>query len=147
MAKQVDFYLISNQVTDAKLKFASRLCNKIQRLDKKILVITDSVAVTERLDQILWEFSDTSFVAHEQITDQALSTIQIGEHIQVDQQVLARGYSVLINLCQSVPIFNHHFDRVAEIVDPSETDKAAARARFKCYQEEGFELKTHNIEL
>ena len=147
MAKQVDFYLISNQVTDAKLKFASRLCNKIQRLDKKTLVVTDSVAITEQLDDMLWSFSDTSFVAHEQITDEALSSIQIGEHIQVDQQVLARGYGVLINLCEEVPVFSHHFDRVAEIVDPSDSDKAAARARFKSYKEEGFELKTHNIEL
>ena len=29
--KQVDFYLISNQVNNAKFKLASRLANKIQR--------------------------------------------------------------------------------------------------------------------
>jgi len=147
MSKQVDFYLISNQVTDAKLKFASRLCNKIQRMDKKTLVVTDSVETTEQLDQMLWSFSDTSFVAHEQLSEEALSSIQIGERIQVDNPVLEHGYDVLISLCKEVPVFSHHFARVAEIVEASEDDKAAARARFKNYKDEGFELKTHDIEL
>ena len=33
--KQVDFYLISNRVNQAKFKLASRLANKLQRLDQR----------------------------------------------------------------------------------------------------------------
>jgi len=46
-----------------------------------------------------------------------------------------------------VPIFNHHFSRIAEIVEQDEQSKTAARVRFKRYQTEGFEIKTHQIEL
>jgi len=121
--KQVDFYLISNQVNDAKYKLASRLSNKLQR-------------------------SDTSFLAHERLDSPKFnSKIQIGDANLASPNLLEREYNVLINISSEIPIFNHHFERIAEIVDYDESSKNAARVRYKRYQTEGFEIKTHNIEL
>jgi len=147
--KQVDFYLISNSVVNARYKLASRLANKLQRMQQSALLVTDSSEQTSELDKTMWSFSDTSFLAHESIqnNDEAKSNIQIGAHLEVSPAVLSNNFDVLINLGNDVPLFSHHFERIAEIVEADEASKSAARSRYKHYQTEGFELKMHNIEL
>lgn len=146
--KQVDFYLISNQVQNAKYKLASRLANKLQRSELRALVVTDDDAGTRVLDQVMWTFSDASFLAHDSLSEQSPpSNVHIGPHNTVSQAVLERTYDVLINLASDIPVFNHHFNRIAEIVEADEASKAAGRARYKTYKTEGFELRMHNIEL
>ena len=146
--KQVDFYLLSNQVRDAKFKLASKLANKLQRSDLRALIVTDNEESTDRLDQIMWSFNDASYLAHDRLDDELLPSLtHIGPHNSVSQATLERDYDVLINLSTSVPMYNHHFNRIAEIVEADESSKAAGRARYKSYKTEGFELKTHSIEL
>ena len=147
--KQVDFYLISNGVPNARYKLASRLANKLQRLEQSALLVTDSPEQTSELDKTMWQFSDTSFLPHDDIADldSAISNIHIGAHLEVSPAVLAKNYNVLINLSLDVPLFSHHFERIAEIVEADDQSKSSARSRYKHYQAEGFELKTHNIEL
>lgn len=146
--KKVDFYLISNRVNDAKYKLASRLCSKLQRQQQSSLVVTDNAEQTAELDRVMWSYSDTSFLAHDTLKDvQAEALVQIGDHNSVSPMVLERQHDVLVNLSSGIPIFSHHFARVAEIVEADDESKAAARIRYKSYQGEGFELKMHNIEL
>ncbi len=146
--KQVDFYLIGNQIDDAKFKLASRLANKLQRSDRRALVVTDSDEDTNTLDAIMWSFNDASFLAHDDLTEKETpSMIQIGSHTSVSQEVLARDYDVLINLAKDIPVYSHHFSRIADIVEVDEAAKSAGRARYKIYKTEGFELKMHDIEL
>ncbi len=146
--KQVDFYLISNQVPQAKYKLASRLANKLQRSNRRALVVTDDDVSAAELDKVMWTFNDASFVAHDNLSEKnPPSKVHIGVHNTVSQAVLERDYDVLINLSSDTPVFNHHFSRIAEIIEADDASKAAGRARYKTYKTEGFELKTHNIEL
>ena len=141
--------MISNQVADAKFKLASRLANKLQRMEQRTLVITNNSLETDKLDEVMWSFSDASFLAHDKLSaDNTSNTAaQIGDHGLVSAQVLDQDFDVLINLSDQVPVFNHHFTRIAEIVEQNADAKAVARTRYKRYQSEGFELKTHDIEL
>lgn len=146
--KQVDFYLIENAVSQASFKLASRLANKLQRMQQSALLVTNSADDTQTLDSIMWSFSDASFLAHDMIDSNTMhANIQIGAQNAVSNEVLERNYDVLINLADDVAIYSHHFSRIAEIVAPDDDSKAKARSRFKHYQTEGFELKTHNIQL
>jgi len=146
--KQVDFYLISNRVNDAKYKLASRLANKLQRMQQSSLVVTDNAEATAELDRVMWSFSDASFLAHEPFSElETTALVHIGDRNAVSPAILERQHDVLINLSSEVPMFNHHFSRIAEIVEADDSAKAAARVRYKGYQGEGFELKMHNIEL
>ncbi|MBX2847797.1 MAG: DNA polymerase III subunit chi [Acidiferrobacterales bacterium] len=147
MPKQVDFYLIENQVNDAKFKLASRLSNKLLKLKKRTLIATDSADQNARLDGCLWSYSGTSFVAHDDVSTAADSLIQIGSIESINPQVLERDYEVLISLCDKTPLFSHHFNRIVEIIEPSEDEKKNGRERYKSYQQEGFEIKTHSLEL
>jgi DNA polymerase-3 subunit chi len=147
--KQVDFYLISNQVVDAKYKLASRLSNKLTRMQLKALIVTDSLEASKQLNKVMWSYSDTSFVAHDHVPSESPtpSKVHITEVPSVSTDLLNDNYDVLINLASEVHAFNHHFERIAEIVLPSEESKAAARERFKSYKNEGFELKISPVEL
>ena len=146
--KQVDFYLISNRVTDAKYKLASRLSNKLQRMQQSCLIVTDNQTETTELDRVMWSFSDSSFLAHDSIDDHAPEAlIHISDVSSVSPLVLEREHNVLINLSSEIPVFNHHFGRIAEIVEADDESKTSARKRYKAYQGEGFDLKMHNIEL
>lgn len=157
--KQVDFYLISNRLRDAKYKLASRLANKLKRLDQKALLVTNSAQESETLSTIMWSLRDTSFLAHERI-DQIKSAAQlqadyesglnfavIGDALGMKASLLDTKFDVMINLSREVPLFSHHFTRIAEIVESDDDSKAEARARYKLYQGEGFKLATHTLEL
>ena len=146
--KQVDFYLISNQVNNAKFKLASRLANKIQRSEKRALVVTDDESSAKVLDDTMWTYNDASFLAHDDLSEkETVAKIHIGPHNTVSQAVLERDYDALINLTSDIPVYSHHFERIAEIVEADEASKAAGRARYKIYKTEGFKLKMHTIEL
>jgi DNA polymerase-3 subunit chi len=96
----------------------------------------------------MWSFSDSSFLAHDLTSVSAPhSSVQIGDHNSITALVLERKHDVLINLSSDIPMFNHSFSRIAEIVEADDDSKSSARKRYKSYQAEGFELKMHNIEL
>ncbi len=146
---QVDFYLLSSQVKDGKLKMACRLGNKIVRLGKRIYVYTEDDATTRTLDQLMWTYSDTAFVPHECRPDPGaaptgpLVPLVISHHPPDD----GCEATVLISLAMETPSFRSQFERIAEIVDCDEREKEAARHRFKAYRDEGFTVNHHHIEL
>lgn len=148
MSKQVDFYVIENKIADARYKLASRLSNKLLKLQKRTLLVTDDSESLAQLDHWLWSFSGTSFVAHEPVSENMdACLIHIGESASINQDVLQNDYDVMINLCADTPTFSHHFSRIAEIIEPTDAQKNAGRLRYKHYQSEGFEIKTHPLEL
>lgn len=150
---QVDFYLISNRVTDGCFKLASRLSNKLQRMEQRALVVTDSIDHSQHLDQVMWTFNDTSFVAHDRFEVGAPASpsppakICISEAEHAAQAFQSQPFDVLVNLSSSVIDLEHPSQRIAEIVDADDISKAAAREKFKLYRQRGFELKTHDIQL
>ena len=117
-------------------------------MKQRSLVVTDNALATAELDRVMWSFSDTSFLAHEPLNEsQAAALVNIGDTNAVSSAILEQQHDVLINLASEIPIFSHHFSRIAEIVEADEASKTAARVRYKKYQGEGFVLKMHNIEL
>ena len=102
--KQVDFYLISNQVVDAKYKLASRLSNKLARMQLKALIVTDSLEASKQLNKVMWSYSDTSFVAHDHVPSESPtpSKVHITETPSVNTDLLNDNYDVLINLASEI---------------------------------------------
>ena len=157
--KQVDFYLISNRLRNGRHKMASRLAEKLRRLGKNALLVTDSAQESEQLSETLWSFKDSAFVAHDVLganldlqqmrwnQTQGLKPCLVSDVLSMTPDVLEHSFDVLINLHEEVPVYSHHFDRIAEIVDADDASKALARRRYKTYQGEGFEIRTHEIAL
>lgn len=170
---QADFYLLEQPVAQGRLKLVCRLASKLQKLEAKTLIVCDAQRELEQLDELLWTFSDASFVAHQVLSatpDQArpdrathsASASATNEPGAADPIVsntclcLANHYAadstttmpqVLINLCAQIPPFYDQFERVVEIIDANEQSKQAGRQRFRQYQTNQVALKTHNISL
>ena len=147
--RQVDFYLISNPIKNAKLKLACRLGNKIVRLGMKTFIYTEDETVTGELDQLLWTYSDTSFVPHECSSNSTTAETDPMVPLVISHRDPADdcNATALISLTAEQPTFCSRFDRIAEIVEFEEEDKAAARRRYKKYRDEGFTVNTHHIGL
>jgi len=141
---RVDFYVLSEESTDARLKCACRLVEKAFDLDHRVYVLTNSLDLSRRLDDLLWTYSDRTFLPHDVWTGEeppdALSKILIGEKPAPD-----RYRELLVNLADQPPTDLDLYTRIIEIVDSDPERKRLSRERYKHYREKGCALETHNL--
>ena len=141
---RVDFYLTQDSSPQQRNITACRLVEKAFRLGHHIYVHTDDAEQATRLDDLLWTYTNTSFVPHccsEADSSTAnYSTVVIGQ-----QHYLDARHDVLINLASEIPEFFTRFERVAEIVGGREDDREASRERFRFYRDRGYALETHQL--
>jgi DNA polymerase-3 subunit chi len=142
---QVDFYILQGHSDTEWFRFASRIAEKAMTLGQHVYVNTEDAQHAQLLDEMLWTFSQGSFVPH-RIIDATNSgphpePVLIGSGIEPQQQ----AWQVLINLSGTVPDYFSRFERVAEVIDADENRRANGRERFRYYRERGYELNTHNM--
>jgi DNA polymerase-3 subunit chi len=141
---RVDFYVLSQEAPDARLRVACKLVEKAYDQNLRTYVQTSSLADAQRLDELLWTFNDRAFIPHE---------VNAGNGASHERVVVLLGDSpappshrqLLINLANQLPADFEAFDRIAEIVDVDPENKRLSRERYKVYRERGCELETHNL--
>ena len=139
---KVDFYLLDVSA-DSRERFACRLTEKAWRLGHRVYLLAADKPATHELDELLWTFSQGSFVPHavcEQEADADSHPVLIGH-----TEPPAALSDVLISLSSEVPAWFSRFTRVAELVGTTEDQKALARDHFRFYRERGYPLETHNL--
>ena len=141
---RVNFYILDDPTDAARLRVAARIAEKAMLQDQHVYINTSDAQESSRLDELLWTFSQGSFVPH-RIIDSAPGhdspePVLIGAAVAIDSPC-----EVLINLGNDVPEFFSRYDRVAEIVDAEASRRDAGRARYKYYRDRGYELSSHNI--
>jgi len=135
---QIDFY------THAADKYhtACVLCAKAVERGLRVMVYTPDAATTEKMNRLLWSTPAVGFIPHCRASDGlAPVTSVIVDH---NAEMLAHD-DILLNLHTEQPLFFSRFHRLIEIVGTEENDAAAARKRFRFYQDRGYEIKTHDI--
>ncbi len=141
---RVDFYVLSDEGSDARLRFACRLAEKAVDQGHRVYIQTASLTEAQRLDELLWTFNDRSFLAHELAVGDAAShervMVMLGE---IDAPVTHR--QLLINLTERLPSDVNAYERIAEIVDVDPERKRLSRERYKQYRERGCALESHNL--
>jgi DNA polymerase-3 subunit chi len=144
---RVDFYLLPTADGNGRLKFACRLAEKAYKLDNRVHLQALDAREAAAVDELLWTFRQGSFVPHEILgqpvsgAEGTISPVTIGcaDHHP-------GSGDVLIDLAGRGGGPGTAFTRIAEIVDGSEESRAAARVRFRAYQQQGIEPVTHTIE-
>jgi len=142
---RVEFYILDRPGKEARLNFACRLAEKATSKDLEVLINTETDADSARLDELLWTFSQGSFLPHRVLSDAAGEDEAEPVLIGCNREPEDGSWDLLINLAPEVPEFFGRFSRVAELVGGEEQDKAAGRERFRYYRDRGYELKTHHI--
>jgi DNA polymerase-3 subunit chi len=128
---------------DSRELFACRLAEKAWRLGHRVYVLTPDAPAALELDELLWTFSQGSFVPHavyRSPADAETNPVLIGH-----AEPPAECQDVLVSLAPEVPPWFSRFARVAELVAHDEAAKARARERFRFYRERGYPLETHNL--
>ena len=142
---RVDFYILDHPTEAARLTLACRLAEKAVQQEHEVLINSGTEADGIRLDEMLWTFSQGSFLPHRMLYGDV--TDDEGEPVLIGcGQVPEDGrWDLLINLAPEVPEFFSRFQRVAELVGGDDENKAAGRLRFRYYRDRGYELRTHHV--
>lgn len=139
---QIDFYSGASD----KLQIACRLCLKVIRQALKIVVYIPDSSLSGRFDKLLWTFSPISFVPHchagEKMAD--VTPVILSSSREETQRIA--HHDVLLNLHNEVPPDFDQFQRIIEIVVDEPDDKAAARKRYRFYQEQGLNIRHHKLD-
>ena len=141
MATRVDFAF---GAADRLLK-ACEVTQKQVTAGRRLVVYTRSAARLGKFDRLLWQFEATAFVPHVMVDDPlaARTPVLLAQH--EPPPTLAQSGTWLLNLDTECPPAAEQFERVLEIVSDHPEDKAAARQRWRSYQENGFELRAFDI--
>jgi DNA polymerase III subunit chi len=111
-----------------------------EALDKRnqVTILTESEESARLLNHALWQRDASSFFPNV-LTDHALAI-----HTPVLIGWQEKSFSqddILINLTQQQITNFSRFRQLVELVSSDETDKVAARNRFKFYRDRGYEIK------
>ncbi len=139
---KVDFYLLTRAQPQARERFACKLTEKAYRLGHRIYIHGADQLQAQGMDDLLWTFRQGSFVPHALIHSEDAESVPV--LIGYENEAGAQG-DLLINLGAKVPAFFSQFQRIAEIIHPSETERQAGRQRYRHYRDHHCSLETHNI--
>ena len=142
---RVDFYLLADDSTEAKLAFACKLVSKTVKLGHRIYIHCQDRQQTAQLSQQLWHFDSHSFLAHEVIESPQKSEHQSAIQLGCLKNPQTQHHDLLINLCKTVPDYFASFNRLSEIVVQAPDELESGRSRYKFYQSKHFPLHQHDL--
>ena len=140
---RVDFYVIEEAAAAARLRLACRLAEKAWITGATVLVWHTDRAELESFDELLWTFSDGSFVPHDWLSSNGPQE-RAPVSLSADPAPEADA-DVVINLASEAPAFLPRVRRLVEVLDGDEARRRAGRARFKAYRELGLEPNYHAL--
>ena len=140
---EVSFYILSSALLLERYLFACKLIEKAYRNGQFCYILTDSDEQSQLLDDLLWTFRAGSFIPHEIYTGKAPSSDKVILIGSVKAPEHSQG--LLFNLSSKYPEDISNTKRILEILDNCEVTKAAARNRYRQYQQAGMSVTTHNM--
>ena len=141
---RVDFYVIDDPNEARHGHLVCRLAEKAWRAGRCVHIHCDGADGVAAIDDLLWTYSDTAFLPH--AVHGTAAAVNVPVTIGHGQQEPDNA-DVLINLGRTVPDDFSRFERIMETTGTDATARAAARERYRYYQERGYALNTHNLAL
>ncbi len=139
---RADFYLIAKpRFLDQPLLLVCELARKASDRGQPLLILADSMAQAEVLDDLLWEFDPDAYVAH-QIAgtdeDDDITPVLI---VPPERQSPMRP--LVLNLREAA--VDDGFMRVLEVVPADDSARAPLRERWKQYKARGLEVQKFDM--
>ena len=143
-ATKVDFYTLGEPDRRARLVTACRLAEKAYDQGLRVAVRTASAAETAEFDELLWTFSDRSFVPH--VVWPTEPDVVAATPVVVGSSCLPASHrDVLINLAPDAPADFSAYARICEVVGGDEDAKKAGRHRWRTYRDAGCAPEAHPL--
>ena len=144
MTERVDFYVLNSAAARQRWAFVCRLTEKAYLKDLKIVIVSDTLADAQALDELLWTFNDRSFIPHKVCLDEQSVDPATAVHLTVETALPTAD--LLVNLAQRLPAQFERYARIAEVIDADEERRRLGRERFKAYRDLKLPLETHQID-
>ena len=143
-AVRIDFYVLEANATDGRLRLACIIIDRAYRSRYSVYLWTRNDQESGLLDDLLWTFSQTSFIPHVRNNGNTGPTAPI----HIDHHPPQSGAAEVVVSVADQPVEDYsNFVRIAEVVGFDEIEKRSGRSRFKLYRDRGLELETHRITL
>ena len=141
---RVDFYVLSQDLPDARLRWACQLAEQAAEQGARVYVQTSGHAEAQRLDDLLWTYKDGSFLPHEIFAGSPASHARV--MVLLGEAAAPPSHrQLVVNLTEAIPAELEQYERLAEIVDVDPERKRIARERYRQYRERGCTLESHNV--
>lgn len=139
---QVNFYTLPSSELQARLLFVCRLAEKAHSLGHRIHIQTDSEQQSKLLDDLLWQYSATSFIPHgiSANGDEHEEPVSLGSSLTGAQHA-----DVLINLSEQPCQAGDQFARINEIISADENSLEQGRIRYRFYKEKAYRIETFKL--
>jgi len=144
MTERVDFYVLKSATDRQRWTFACRLTEKAYLKDLTVVVLSETAADAEAIDQLLWTFSERSFVPHELHRGER-SGGAAPVRLTPDPDAIEAA-DLLVNLSGRLPARWQRFARIAEIIDGDDERRRLGRERFKTYRDLQLPVETHQLD-
>jgi DNA polymerase III subunit chi len=144
MTERIDFYVLKTASARQRWAFACRLTEKAYLKNLRIVIVNDTPADAQALDELLWTFNERSFIPHKVCLDEQSVDPATPVHLTVDTANLPAD--LLVNLAQPLPAQFQRYSRIAEVIDADEERRRQGRERFKAYRDLKLPLETHQID-
>jgi DNA polymerase-3 subunit chi len=155
MTERVDFYVLKSAAARERWAFACRLAEKAYLRDLSIVIVNDTLADAQALDDLLWTFNERSFIPHKVCTDEHsmdpaakvhLAALSPASTAPPTASATLPAADLLVNLTARLPDHWERYPRIAEIIDADEERRRLGRERFKTYRDLKVTLETHQFD-
>jgi DNA polymerase-3 subunit chi len=144
MTERVDFYVLKTAAVRPRLTFACRLTEKAYLKNLTVVVMSETAADAEAFDELLWTFSERSFVPHD-LSRGARAGAAAPVQLTPDPEAIEAA-DLLVNLSARLPARWQRFARIAEIIDADAERRRLGRERFKTYRDSQLSVETHQLD-
>ena len=138
---RIDFYKLNSQNRTSINRFCCQLADKVVKMGKPVFVRTGDQAETRLLDDMMWTFSDSSFLAHAVLDDPDSTE----EPVVIGHSASGNAGYLLINLSDELPDDIQNYERIAEIINDAPQTLQHGRARYSTYKKNDYPLHYHEI--
>ena len=133
---QVSFYLFENSV-ERQVESACRLCRKILNQHPQIWWYCVDSNLQNELDNKLWSFDSSSFIAH--------GIDQLNSPVCISAELPPSNDWIIFNFNNRALEQTQDFRHIIEIIENNETAKQIGREKFKMYRRLGIEPRTFKL--
>ncbi len=138
---RIDFYVLQDNTTEARLLFAAKLCQRAFAQTGSMLILLDDHGMATQLSQQLWAFRPESFLPH--ALDPAPEPAP--PIIISSQKVDTHNAEFVLNLRSAPLSITQPNQRVAEIVIQDTQILEETRSHYRAYQQNSHKINMHHI--